>query len=53
MHPHDRQERLVSKHPGSKRHMGGKSLRQKHRDKVARIKATRLARVATERDVTR
>jgi hypothetical protein len=53
MHAHDRQERLVSKHPGSKQHMGGRSLKQKHRDKVRRRKLTRQARVATERDVTR
>lgn len=52
MHPHDRLERFVSKHPGSKLHKRGKNLRQKRRDKVVRIKAIRQARVATERDVS-
>lgn len=47
MHPHDHQNRLVSKHPGSKRHKGGVSLRQRHRNAVASVKAVRLARVAT------
>lgn len=47
MHPNDRQERLVSKHPGSKTHMRGKSLRQKHRDRILRLRKIREARVRT------
>jgi hypothetical protein len=52
-HRNDYREQLVSGHPGSKKHKGGKSLKQKHRDKVRRRKLIRQARVATERDVTR
>jgi hypothetical protein len=47
MHPNDRQERLISGHPGSKLHMRGKSLRQKHRDRILRLRKIREARVRT------
>jgi hypothetical protein len=49
MHPNDRLEFLVSGHPGSKKHKRGKSLRQKHRDRILKIRKTRTARVATVR----
>jgi hypothetical protein len=47
MHPNDRQDRLVSGHPGSKIHMRGKSLRQKHRDRIVRRKEIVRARSVT------
>lgn len=53
MHPHDAQERKFSKHPGSKQHKGGRSLRQRKRDRHLRRRATLAARLATEHDVTR
>jgi hypothetical protein len=49
MHKNDLQERLVSKHPGSKLHKRGKSLRQKHRDKIVKLRRIREARVLTVR----
>jgi hypothetical protein len=49
MHPHDRLERLISGHPGSKRHKRGKSLRQRRRDRIVKMKRTRDARVLTVR----
>lgn len=52
-HPHDRQERLISKHPGSKQHKRGKSPRQRKRDRHLRRRAILAARIATEHDVTR
>lgn len=52
-HPNDNRHRLVSKHPGSKKHMRGKSLRQRKRDKHLRKRATLAARLTTEHDVTR
>lgn len=51
MHEHDAWEKLISKHPGSKTHKGGKSKRQKKRDKAVRKRAIVDARVATERAV--
>lgn len=52
-HVNDTKERLVSKHPGSKQHKGGKSLRQKKRDRHLRRRKILTARLQTEHDVTR
>jgi hypothetical protein len=49
-HPNDRREMLVSGHPGSKRHMGGRTNAQRRRDRIVRRKRTVAARSATVRE---
>ena len=50
-HPNDSRHRLISKHPGSKQHKRGKSLRQKKRDRHIRKRAVLAARLKTEYEV--